>query len=419
MNGLALLPAGSYLGLSHGTCTREGAPMPKRRSRPRHFTSPPGLAVLAVSALLVFLLGEAWLLSRSDRAQIALARRVGVGDPARVTRIVGRHVRGALIQAGVPRDSVRESVPEGGRAALRWRIGLAPEASGLQINYAVNRTLEAIGAEVLEGREGWDRAGAATVTLLVGLPKRPTHELVLVRGQPAGGQSGAEPARLALVLYGFGEEAARADSFFALPAPFAVAVVAGLKSSPAVVRAAHHHGREVILQLPLEPINYPQVNPGPGTLTVTMKPAKIASEVRRYVDQARPLAAVANYMGSLATQDMTVMSAVYRELRRSRLPFLHLTPVAGAVCKSLAADVGVAYEEPDLVIEAGSRGTDPAALERCWQEALRTARERGELLVFLRATPLALRWLPRTLTRARLEGVQVVPPSALLRRPVA
>src|SRR6185436_3905765 len=101
--------------------------------------------------------------------------------------------------------------------------------------------------------------------------------------------------------------------------------------------------------LPLEPINYPQISPGPGTILVTMKPAQVSSLVRRYLEQADPVAAVANHMGSLATQDMTVMNAVFGELKRAGAPFLHVRPAPGAVCKSLAADLGVPYDEPDAM----------------------------------------------------------------------
>jgi polysaccharide deacetylase 2 family uncharacterized protein YibQ len=182
-------------------------------------------------------------------------------------------------------------------------------------------------------------------------------------------------------------------------------------------RAARAAEREVVLHLPLEPIHYPQVNPGPGTILVTMSPNQVTGLVRRYLDQAGPVSAVANLMGSLATQDMTVMTAVYQELRRRRVPFLHVSPAAGAVCKSLASDLGVAYQEPDVVIDREARAARPQTLEKRWRQALNEARERGQVLVLVRATPLTLEWLPGALASRRLDGVSVVPVSALLRRP--
>jgi polysaccharide deacetylase 2 family uncharacterized protein YibQ len=371
------------------------------------------------SALLLFALAEVYRYVRSDGGRLALARTLGLGEPAEITRLVGARLREALLRAGIEPDSIGERVVEGRRPSVAWRAGVRPEASLLQINYAVSRILESRGVQVLSGRESAGPRGEAWLDLRVGLPRRATHRLHVVRAARSGRPHDPEPVKLALVLFGFGEDAARADSFFSLPVPFAVAVLPGSKQSPATFRAARDNSREVVLHLPLEPINYPQVNPGPGTLLVTMKPGRIAGEMRRLLAQARPVAAVANHMGSLATQDMTLMRAVYHELRRRDLPFLHVAPVAGAVCRPLAADMGVVYGEPDAVVDAEARGSEVRALEERWRDILAEARHRGRLVVWMRATPLARRWLPQALAPRRLGDVHVVPLSALLRRPAA
>ena len=97
------------------------------------------------------------------------------------------------------------------------------------------------------------------------------------------------------------------------------------------------------------------------------------------------------------------------------VPFVHVSPVAGAVCKPLAADMGIGYAEPDLVLDRETR-KDTRALDHAWATALDRARTRGRVLVWMRATPLSLRWLAGALAPKRIEGVAVVPLSALLRR---
>lgn len=392
-----------------------GPVMPNRKSKSAP-AWPRRLTVLAALALAAFLAGEGLLLARSDSGRIVLARYLGLGDRARLTLALSRQVRRGLTAAGVARDSLREEVA-GGTAPLRWRVGIEPDASLLQVNYAITRAVEERGGVVLSGRESHDRSKATVVRLLVGLPRRPTHEILLVRPSPRDEVTGRREARLALVLFGFGDDVKEADRCFALRAPFAVAIVPGGPASAALFRAAHRRQREVVLHLPLEPVNYPQMNPGPGTLLVTMKPAQAAKALHRYLGQAGPVIAVANHMGSFATQDATLMTAVFRELKRERLPFLHVTPAAGAVCKGLAAELGIAYEEPGAVLDSETRLRDPKALERRWDEVLRESRARGRLVVMVRATPLSRRWLEDALTPARLEGVSPAPLSALLRRP--
>jgi polysaccharide deacetylase 2 family uncharacterized protein YibQ len=385
--------------------------MPRRKSKSTFPLVALGWTILLALALLA--IGQTYRYATSDEGRLALARNLGLGESADVTRLVGKTLRAALAKAGVPADSVAERVVEGRRPAVVWRVGVSSQTSLIQLNYALARALETEGAAVLRGREGWTQEGAPMLRLVVGLPRRATHELEIVRGQVAEGAAPAEAARLALVIFGFGEDAASADSFFAARSPFAVAVIAGLKGSGDTFRAAHRHDRELVLHLPLEPLNYPQVNPGPGTLLVTMKPAKAASQVAHDLGQAGAVAAVANHMGSLATQDMTLMRAVYRELKKRDLPFLHVSPVAGSVCRSLAADMGVAYLEPDEVVDQETRASDRRAIDRRWKKILDEARRRGRLVVWMRGTPLTLAWLPTALTPKKLDGVSIVPLSAI------
>jgi polysaccharide deacetylase 2 family uncharacterized protein YibQ len=388
--------------------------MPRRKGTARFPL--PSLGLVILSALVLFAIGEGYRRARTESGQLGLARTLGLGDPARVTRLLGKRLRLALEGAGVSSDHIAERVVEGHRPPVVWRVTVPAQASFLQLNFAVTHALESSGAAVLSGREAWTEEGDPMLRLVVGLPKRATHELQVVRATEVVGQAPEEPARLAVVMFGFGDDTARADSFFAVPAPFGVAVVAGTKGGRETQRAGHARGRELVLQVPLEPINYPQVNPGPGTLLVTMRPSRVASDVRRMIDQAAPVVAVANHMGSLATQDMTLMRALYREIKKDELVFLHVSPVPGAVCKALAADMGVRYAEPDVVLDYETRQADARALDRRWKEILAEAKARRRLVVWVRATPLTRRWVSGALSAKRLEGISVVPLSALLKR---
>jgi polysaccharide deacetylase 2 family uncharacterized protein YibQ len=388
--------------------------MPRRRRRSPAL--PRTLVVLAVSALLLVLGAEAWRLARSDRGRVALAQW-GLGGRDRVVALFASEIRDGLAAAGVPADSVREGAFRGDPDAVRWRVGLRPDASLLQANYAVSRRVEELGGVVLSGRETTGPRGETRLTLLLGLPKRGLHEVLLVRGaRPEEPSEGTAP-RLALVLFGFGDDLAQARRVLDLPVPFAVALAPDVKTSGAMFRAAHEKGREVVLHVPLEPVNYPQLNPGPGTLLVTLKPDRATGTMRRWLDRSGPVVGVANHMGSLATQDMTLMGAVYRELKRRHLPFIHLQPAAGAVCRPLAAEMGVIYDEPDAVLDTEARAKTPKALDRRWREIIERARTRGRTMVWVRATPLSREWLKRATTVKRLDGVDLAPLSGVIRRP--
>jgi len=344
-----------------------------------------------------------------------LAARFHLGSPQRVTQILGREIRAGLVAAGVAPDSIRPSV-EAGDGIVRWHVGLTGSSSLLQTNYAVSRRVGAVGGEILSGHERPGARGQTLVTLSVGLTRRPLHEVTLIRW-PRAENAPPPAARIAIVLYGFGDQADRAPGYFAIPTPFAVAIEPGGPESARLFHAAHQRSREVVLHLPLEPINYPRINPGPGTLLVTMNEARITGLLRRDFDQAGDVAAVANHMGSLATQDMAVMTAVYHELARRDVPFLHVQPAPGAVCKTLASSLGVVYEEPDVVMDENDRAGTTKHLDEAWKKTLKLAAARGRLIVMMRARAELLTWLPRATSAKRLGGVDLVPLSALIRRP--
>lgn len=392
--------------------------MPKRRKK----SAPPGprlLLLLFGLATIVFLGGEfvRWL--RSDSGALAIERVFGWGDSARLTQIMTRQVRRGLSAVNVARDSVRETAAGDGHTSVRWRVGLSPEASLIQANYAITTAVRQAGGRVFAGREKSLGRGASEVLLVVGVGGQRTHEIELVRGARPDEKSEAHPARVAVVIFGFGDDEPLARQLMAMPRPFAVAIPPDTRTSAALFRDAHAGEREVVLHLPLEPINYPQVSPGPGTLLVTMKPARLQGELRREITQARPVVAVANLMGSLATQDMTVMTAIYEELRRERLPFVHLAPVPGAVCKPLASQLGVAYEEPDAVLETEPRDPKGVALARRWKALLKAIPAGGQRVIWVHVGPATRGWLDQSLDPRRLEGVSLVPLSALLKRPPA
>jgi hypothetical protein len=95
-----------------------------------------------------------------------------------------------------------------------------------------------------------------------------------------------------------------------------------------------------------------------------------------------------------------------------------VAPAAGAVCKDLAADLGVAYNEPAAMIDAEARQASTAALDKRWSQILEEASGREKMVVWVRATPLTLRWLEPALKRRMPAGVHVVGPSFVIRRPL-
>ncbi len=393
--------------------------MVKRRSAAKSNRAPVLVGAIVGGALLLFLAGEMFAWFTSDSGRLALWRHLHLGDRAHAVRIVGNRIEQGLTRAGIPRTAVASMVLDGDGPSLKWRVTLPREAPPLLVNHLITRAVEAGGAEVLSGRERVGRNGEFVVALLVGVPGRPTHSVELVRPAAPEEGSAAPTPRLAVLLYASAEDDSLLAAACARDEVFAVGAVATGEGKSETLRAAHERRREVVLFMPMEPENYPRVNPGPATLLVNMPAGRIGQALRREIDVARPVVAVANLMGSFATQDESFMSAVYEELRRAELPFLHVGAVPRAVCRPLAARVGAAYDEPDVNLDSDARHGDVRGLDHAWNDVIARARDQGQAIALVRVTHTSAAWLARAFDRDRLAGVELSPLSTVIRRPTA
>lgn len=373
------------------------------------------LGAFVTGALLLFLAGELLAWMRSDSGRLAVWRHLHLGNRAHAVRIVGALIEHGLDRAHVPQSAIQSRVEGGGGPALRWRVTLPPDGAPLLVNQSVTRAVEAGGASVLSGRERTEKDGALVVTLVIGVPGRPTHALDIVR--PYQPDEPSRAARVAVLLFASTEDEPLLVSACARQEAFAVGVTATGAGKAPTLRAARDHRHEVVLFMPMEPENYPRVNPGPATLLVSMPAGRIEQSLRREIELARPVVAVANLMGSFATQDEPFMTAVYRELRHQDLPFLHVGAVPRAVCRPLAARVGAAYEEPDAMIDGEARHGDPKSLDAAWADCLQRAKDHEKAVVLIRVTRLSAPWLERAFAPKALDGVELVPISSLMRKP--
>jgi polysaccharide deacetylase 2 family uncharacterized protein YibQ len=395
--------------------------MTKRRSSASKGRAPLLLGALAVLALLIFVGGELFAFLTSDLGRVFLYRHTRLGNRAHVVRMIGKRVHEGLRSVGVTPDQTQETVAADA-PAMRWHVELPRSGSPMQANAAITREVEKGGGVVLSGREAAVEGGGQSLTLVVGLPGLPTHQVVVVRPGVAKREKGddEEPAALpeiGLVLFGLGDDVAFDRAVIEREEPFALAIHANGDGHEKLLRDTRAKHREIVLLLPMEPEKYPSQNPGPGAMLVSMSAGKLESMTRAYIKSAGTPVAVANHMGSLATQDEPFVEAVYRALRKDRVSFLHLSPAPRSVCRMLAAREGVAYDEPDRVIDAETKAGRKPALDRAWTEVLERASRRGNALVMMRATSASLEWLDQELAKEGGKRFRLVPVSRVLHRP--
>ena len=98
-------------------------------------------------------------------------------------------------------------------------------------------------------------------------------------------------------------------------APLTFAVLPGLKESAAFAESARARGHEVILHVPMEPLDLQCHDPGRDALFVDLEPEENRRRLRAFLHGLPAYSGVSNHMGSRCTADAGLMELYLREVR--------------------------------------------------------------------------------------------------------
>ena len=138
--------------------------------------------------------------------------------------------------------------------------------------------------------------------------------------------------------------------FFTIPYPLTFAVLPGGEFSVSHADQALDKGYEVILHLPLEPLDT-TVDWGPGGITSQMTASEALQQLRRNLEAIPGVRGVNNHMGSKATQDPVLLGLIMSELKARNLFFVDSRTVATSVAWEVAVQYGVSSTVRDVFID--------------------------------------------------------------------
>ena len=263
------------------------------------------------------------------------------------------------------------------------------------------------GAASLFGLPSWSSPAPATPSRSPAAPK-PRDPLPAPPAPPAT----VSAPRVAIIVDDLGARRDVFDPLRDIRRPLTVAILPGLPLSGWTAREAAQAGMEVILDLPMEPYRFPEVDPGPGALLMAMGPQELQAQVGAHLASVPGAVGVTNHMGSRMTEDRARMRTVLEVLAGRRL-FL---------VDGLASNLSVAYDEAKaLGLRAGRRQivvdhTAGEAGDRVrWDEVAWWAERRGEVVVIAHGHPLTARLLREYIPRWEARGIRLVPVSQLAR----
>lgn len=223
--------------------------------------------------------------------------------------------------------------------------------------------------------------------------------------------SGARGARVALVIGGLAVSQTGTQAAIAkLPAEVTLAFAPQGNSIGRWMQVARQGGHEVIMQVPLEPFDYPNVNPGRNTLTVAATPDENLKNLRWALSRTTNYTGVMNYMGARFSADATAMGPLMAELGKRGLAYVDDGSSARSLAPELALKDGVPFVGGDAAIDAVQ---DRGAILKKLDGLEATARAKGFAVGIGSAFDLTVDTVSSWVTEAKKRGIEIVPISAV------
>jgi uncharacterized protein len=212
---------------------------------------------------------------------------------------------------------------------------------------------------------------------------------------------------ISIVIGGLGVGAAKTtDAIMKLP-PAVTLAFTPYGSDPGKLaeraRAQHH---EIFLQIPMEPYDYPDNDPGPQTLLATLGPEQNLDRLFWHLGRLQGYAGIANFMGARFVATETAMQPIIREAAKRGLGFFDDGSAPRSVAGALAASQAMPFVKGDITIDAVPTS---AEIDRALAKLESLAKDRGLAVGTASALPISIERIGVWIKSLEAHGIMLAP----------
>jgi polysaccharide deacetylase 2 family uncharacterized protein YibQ len=216
--------------------------------------------------------------------------------------------------------------------------------------------------------------------------------------------------KIAIVIGGMGISASGTSDAFALPPAMTFAVSPYAADADKLAARARSEGHEVLLQVPMEPHDYPDNDPGPQTLLTSLTPEMNVSRLHWLMSRIQGYVGIAGYMGARFTASEQALRPVLADTAKRGLIYVDDGASSRSIARQIAGAQNMSFAKADVALDpyAGSQQVDQA-LARL--ELL--ARDNGAAVGVVAAQPAAVARIAAWAKQVESRGFVLVPISML------
>jgi uncharacterized protein len=212
---------------------------------------------------------------------------------------------------------------------------------------------------------------------------------------------------VSIVVGGLGVGAAKTtDAIMKLPAAVTLAFTPYGSDPAKLAERARAQRHEILLQIPMEPFDYPDNDPGPQTLLTTLDAEQNLDRLYWHLSRFQGYAGVANFMGARFVVADAVMQPIVREAAKRGLGYLDDGAAPRSVAFSLAAGQAMPFAKADLSIDAVPTAVE---IDRALASLEALAKEHGFAVGVASALPISIERIGAWARTLESHGVMLVP----------
>lgn len=157
--------------------------------------------------------------------------------------------------------------------------------------------------------------------------------------------------KIAIIIDDIGYDKHIAQKFLDLDAVLTFSILPHSTHAKEIAMTAHSKGFEVMLHLPMEPNEYPLINPGPGVLLTSMSPDQLINQLNEDLDAVPYIKGVNNHMGSKMTAVDPQLRQIFSILKKKKLYFIDSRTTVDTLCKPTAQLLRIPFAQKDVFID--------------------------------------------------------------------
>ncbi len=217
--------------------------------------------------------------------------------------------------------------------------------------------------------------------------------------------------RIAIIVAGLGISATgTSDALAKLPGPVTFAFAPYGADLEHIAARAREGGHELLLQVPMEPFDYPDNDPGPQTLLTSLSVAQNVDRLHWLMSRLQGYVGIANYMGGRFTASDQALAPVLREAAKRGLIYVEDGNSPRSVAGQIAGANNLPYAKADVTLDAVPTGGE---IDRALARLEKTARDRGSAVGMANALPASIERISAWAKTAESRGILLVPITAV------